>query len=120
MNKTFNKALAIAIGLVLALLSAFLVFYTARLLYVTRGLTTIRIGGQGAYIGAVVFPLAGTVVRLGRLAVFACSASVIRRAIGSRRKEKPRSVRGFSPYVSRPQTRFYRSFAFLLRPARLS
>jgi hypothetical protein len=42
---------------VLALLSAFFVFYTARLLYVTHGLTAIRAGGQGAYVGAVVFPL---------------------------------------------------------------
>jgi hypothetical protein len=42
---------------VLALLSAFFVFYTARLLYVTHGLTAIRTGGQGAYVGAVVFPL---------------------------------------------------------------
>jgi hypothetical protein len=45
------------VGVVLGLLSGFLVFYTARLLYVTHGLTTIRVGGQGAYIGAVVFPL---------------------------------------------------------------
>lgn len=45
------------VGIVLALLSVFLVFYTARLLYVTHGLTTIRAGGQGAYVGAVVFPL---------------------------------------------------------------
>jgi hypothetical protein len=45
------------IGIVLALLSLFFVFYTARLLYVTHGLTAIRAGGQGAYVGAVVFPL---------------------------------------------------------------
>ena len=44
-------------GVVLALLCVFFVFYTARLLYVTRGLTAIRTGGQGAYVGAVVFPL---------------------------------------------------------------
>jgi len=41
----------------LALPSAFLIFYTVRLLYVTRVLTAIRAGGQGAYVGAVVFPL---------------------------------------------------------------
>jgi hypothetical protein len=41
----------------LAALCAFFVFYTARLLYVTNGLRAIRPGGQGAYIGAVVFPL---------------------------------------------------------------
>jgi hypothetical protein len=45
------------IGIVLALLSLFFVFYTARLLYLTRGLTAIRPGGQGAYLGAIVFPL---------------------------------------------------------------
>jgi hypothetical protein len=45
------------IGTILALLSLFFVFYTARLLYVTRGLTAIRVGGQGAYVGALVFPL---------------------------------------------------------------
>ena len=44
-------------GLVLALLSVFFIFYTARLLYVTRGFASIRPGGQGAYVGAVVFPL---------------------------------------------------------------
>jgi hypothetical protein len=47
------------IGIVLALLSLFFVFYTARLLYVTRGFTAIRPGGQGAYVGALVFPLLG-------------------------------------------------------------
>ena len=44
-------------ALFLALLSGFFVFYTARLLYVTRGLRATRAGGQGAYIGAIVFPL---------------------------------------------------------------
>ncbi len=52
-----NKSLSMIIGLVLALLSLFFIFYTARLLYVTRGLTAIRPGGQGAYVGALVFPL---------------------------------------------------------------
>jgi hypothetical protein len=33
------------------------VVYTVRLLAVTRGLHAIRTGGQGAYVGAVVFPL---------------------------------------------------------------
>jgi len=36
---------------------AFFAFYTARLLYVTNGLRVTRAGGQGAYVGAVVFPL---------------------------------------------------------------
>ena len=44
-------------ALLLALPSAFFVFYTARLLYVTRGLSAIRAGGKGAYVGALVFPL---------------------------------------------------------------
>lgn len=41
----------------LALASAFFVFYTARLFYVTNGLRATRTGGQGAYVGAIVFPL---------------------------------------------------------------
>jgi hypothetical protein len=44
-------------AILLALASAFFVFYTARLLYVTHGLTATRAGGQGAYIGAIAFPL---------------------------------------------------------------
>jgi hypothetical protein len=39
------------------LASAFFVFYTARLLWVTHGLQTLRSGGRGAYVGAVVFPI---------------------------------------------------------------
>ena len=39
------------------LISLFFIFYTIRLLYITEGLTAIRTGGQGAYIGAVAFPL---------------------------------------------------------------
>ncbi len=45
------------VSVALALISAFFVFYTARLLYVTNLLRAIRADGQGAYIGAVVFPL---------------------------------------------------------------
>lgn len=52
-----SKVIRMVFGVVLALLCMFQVFYTARLLYVTHGLTAIRAGGQGAYIGAVVFPL---------------------------------------------------------------
>ena len=52
-----SKTISIIFGIVLALLSVFFVFYTVRLLYVTHGLTAIRAGGQGAYLGAVVFPL---------------------------------------------------------------
>jgi hypothetical protein len=52
-----SKTISVIFGVVLALLSVFFVFYAARLFYVTRGLTAIRTGGQGAYVGAVVFPL---------------------------------------------------------------
>lgn len=52
-----SKTISVVFGIVLTLLSVFFVFYTARLLYVTRGLTAIRSGGQGAYVGAIVFPL---------------------------------------------------------------
>ena len=45
------------VAVVLGLLSAFFVFYTARLLVVTGFLRHTRAGGQGAYVGAVVFPL---------------------------------------------------------------
>jgi hypothetical protein len=52
-----SKTISVIFGVVLALLGVFFVFYAARLFYVTRGLTAIRTGGQGAYVGAVVFPL---------------------------------------------------------------
>jgi len=54
-------------AVVFGLLSAFFVFYTVRLLAVTGFLQHIRPGGQGAYIGAVVFPVLA--VALGWLAV---------------------------------------------------
>ena len=41
----------------LGLVSLFFVFYTLRLLLITQGLQHTRPGGQGAYIGAAVFPL---------------------------------------------------------------
>jgi len=52
-----SKTISVIFGVVLALLSVFFLFYTARLFYVTRMLTSTRTGGQGAYVGAVVFPL---------------------------------------------------------------
>ena len=52
-----TKTVSMIFGLVLALLSIFFIFYAARLVYVTRGFTSTRPGGQGAYVGAVVFPL---------------------------------------------------------------
>lgn len=45
------------IAVVFGVISAFFVFYTIRLLVVTHALQQLRAGGQGAYIGAVVFPL---------------------------------------------------------------
>lgn len=46
-----------ALAIVLGLISAFWVFYTARLLVVTGGLRHLRAGGGGAYVGAIAFPL---------------------------------------------------------------
>ncbi len=51
------RRLVLLLGMVFAGLAAFFVFYTARLLYVTGGLRSLRAGGSGAYVGAVVFPL---------------------------------------------------------------
>lgn len=45
------------LAILAALFSAFFVFYTIRLLVVTSGLQQVRAGGQGAYIGAVIFPI---------------------------------------------------------------
>jgi hypothetical protein len=53
------------VGLFLVLISLFFVFYTARLLYVTHGLTQVRPDGKGAYIGAVVFPLLALLSGIG-------------------------------------------------------
>jgi len=52
--RTIMLALA---AIFLAFVSAFFVFYTVRLLYVTHGLQATRAGGQGAYVGAVAFPI---------------------------------------------------------------
>jgi hypothetical protein len=45
------------LAVVLFALSAFFIFYTVRLLAVTGALAHTRAGGQGAYIGAIIFPL---------------------------------------------------------------
>ncbi|MDB4899330.1 MAG: hypothetical protein JWN53_1138 [Gemmatimonadetes bacterium] len=45
------------LAILFAAISAFFIFYTIRLLVVTRALQATRPGGQGAYVGAVVFPL---------------------------------------------------------------
>ena len=52
-----RRIVLVLAAVALALASAFFIFYTARLLVVTRGLRATRAGGGGAYIGAVVFPL---------------------------------------------------------------
>jgi hypothetical protein len=52
------RVLAVALGLV----SAFFVFYTVRLLVVTGFLRHTRAGGQGAFIGAVAFPVIALVL----------------------------------------------------------
>jgi hypothetical protein len=41
----------------LGAVGAFFVFYTLRLLAVTGFLQRVRPGGQGAYVGAVAFPI---------------------------------------------------------------
>jgi len=38
-------------------IGAFFIFYTVRLFYITQGLSNIRVGGKGTYIGAVAFPI---------------------------------------------------------------
>ncbi len=60
MASSFNSLRSVLFGIVailLFLVSAFWVFYSSRLLYVTNLLRATRAGGQGAYVGAVVFPL---------------------------------------------------------------
>lgn len=47
------RIIAVALGLV----SAFFAFWTVRLLIVTGFLQHTRAGGQGAYVGAVIFPV---------------------------------------------------------------
>jgi hypothetical protein len=45
------------IAIVLGAVSIFFIFYTTRLLIVTHMLQQTRAGGQGAYVGAAVFPV---------------------------------------------------------------
>ena len=51
-----QRLLLYTLGALFAGLSVFFLYYTGRLLYVTRGLQATRPGGQGAFIGAIVFP----------------------------------------------------------------
>ena len=56
-SRQLSSLIFLVAGIALGLLCAFFLFYFIRLLYVTRGLTVLRSGGQGAYVGAVMFPL---------------------------------------------------------------
>jgi len=57
-SSTVARSIVLAIATVLlASLSAFFLFYTGRLLYVTNWLRATRVGGQGAYVGAFAFPV---------------------------------------------------------------
>jgi hypothetical protein len=51
-----QRLLLYTLGLLFAFLAAFFLYYTVRLLTVTRGLQATRPGGQGAFVGAIVFP----------------------------------------------------------------
>jgi hypothetical protein len=51
-----QRLLLYTLSALFAFISVFFVFYTVRLLLVTRGLQATRPGGQGAFIGAIVFP----------------------------------------------------------------
>jgi hypothetical protein len=57
------RLLAIGLGAI----SAFFLFYTVRLRLVTGFLQHTRAGGQGSYIGAIVFPLLALVSGWGSL-----------------------------------------------------
>lgn len=50
--------------------SAFFVFYTARLLVVTGFLQKVRASGHGAYIGAIAFPLIAVAFGWGAIALW--------------------------------------------------
>lgn len=51
-----QRLLLYTLSALFAFISVFFVFYTVRLLVVTRGLQTTRPGGGGAFVGALVFP----------------------------------------------------------------
>jgi hypothetical protein len=57
-------------SVVLGCISAFFVFYTARLLVVTRFLAQVRSTGHGAYIGAAAFPLIAIAFGWGAVALW--------------------------------------------------
>jgi hypothetical protein len=64
-KNTARAAVFFLLAAVLALLCAFFIFYTARLLYVTGWLTGVRAGGRGAYLGAIAFPVLALLFGLG-------------------------------------------------------
>jgi hypothetical protein len=74
-NKSISRARSIAFAVFLTLISLFFFFYTARLLYVTSGLRSIRVGGQGAYVGAIVFPVIALACGWGALRCFRAARS---------------------------------------------
>jgi hypothetical protein len=51
-----QRLLLYTLSVLFAFLSVFFLYYTGRLLYVTRALQATRPSGQGAFIGALVFP----------------------------------------------------------------
>ena len=53
---TSQRLLLYTLSAVFAGISMFFIFYTVRLLTVTRGLSATRPDGQGAFVGAIVFP----------------------------------------------------------------
>ena len=69
-----SRTLALrALAIILGFVSLFFVFYTVRLLFVTHGLTALRADGNGAYIGAVAFPLLAIVFGFGAWRILKCS-----------------------------------------------
>jgi hypothetical protein len=51
-----QRLLLYTLSALFAFISLFFVFYAVRLLYVTRGLQATRPNGEGAFVGALVFP----------------------------------------------------------------
>lgn len=73
--------MARALAIVAGALSAFFVFYTARLLAVTGFLQHTRPGGRGAYVGAVAFPVLAILFAWGALRAWRGSGRVSDRPV---------------------------------------
>lgn len=56
-NKLFKSLFSYCLMIICSLISVFFVFYTVRLFYITKGLSNIKVGGKGTYIGAIAFPV---------------------------------------------------------------